>query len=648
MLFREASIQGRLVNLRAADDLGRYVRLLSGRLPRRLPPLALRGAPAARQRADSLDERAAAGRGRPRRLEEGRAVRAVRPARAADRADRARGALPHAAAVADRDRKRRRGPLGRTPSSRRSTAPTAGSCRSEPGDVHPWAVGAFSNKVQRLTSEIDASSDAFDVSAPTDVLGAATTSSHAAAGRLLLLGGESGALLLAFTILAAASLRRSVTEARRRLAWSGARRFQVELFALAESLALATLSTVARLGRGRRRRGGRRRTRRLARRRGDRARPALRRRRARRDRRRDRRRASSSTSRCGHRRVQLGRLAVTPLDAAAAGAVARRPRRLGARLDRRARALELRRHEHLPRPRPGARRLRRRGRRGAAARAGAPLHRARGPPRPDRAAARGGVARAAPGSRRRSPRRSSSRASGSRSSPSPTGRRSSAGSATRPTTRCRRRSSSPRTSRSSCRSCTGSTPSTLSSYRQVDRLSGNVPSGTTFSFLGLDPGTSRGRRLAGRLRVALLRLARARDHADERRRASHDATACRAAVHAAGFRTRRRRRDPGDLPLAARRLPGGRARPHARAATRRPARVVSRSSTRRLAQIYLDIQNNGRLTANAGTGIQPSARGVLHLGLPRVDGRVVPRARFATGSRRGGVTPQRRRASATC
>ncbi len=33
MLFREASIQGRLVNLRAANDLGRYVRLLSGRLP---------------------------------------------------------------------------------------------------------------------------------------------------------------------------------------------------------------------------------------------------------------------------------------------------------------------------------------------------------------------------------------------------------------------------------------------------------------------------------------------------------------------------------------------------------------------------------------------------------------------------------------
>ncbi|MEA2663864.1 MAG: hypothetical protein QOI11_808, partial [Candidatus Eremiobacteraeota bacterium] len=33
MLFREASVQRRLVNLRAADDLGRWVDLVSGRLP---------------------------------------------------------------------------------------------------------------------------------------------------------------------------------------------------------------------------------------------------------------------------------------------------------------------------------------------------------------------------------------------------------------------------------------------------------------------------------------------------------------------------------------------------------------------------------------------------------------------------------------
>ncbi|MGZ4388878.1 MAG: hypothetical protein ACXVZL_05810, partial [Gaiellaceae bacterium] len=38
MLFREASIQGRLVNVRAADDLNRWVTLVSGRLPTRCVP----------------------------------------------------------------------------------------------------------------------------------------------------------------------------------------------------------------------------------------------------------------------------------------------------------------------------------------------------------------------------------------------------------------------------------------------------------------------------------------------------------------------------------------------------------------------------------------------------------------------------------
>ena len=115
----------------------------------------------------------------------------------------------------------------------------------EGGDVHPWAIDAFRAKVQRLTAEIEASSDEFQVTAPTDELAAAASSSTAAARRLLLLGGEGGALLLAFTILAAAALRRDITDARRRLVWFGARRWQVELHTLTESLALAAAGTVA-------------------------------------------------------------------------------------------------------------------------------------------------------------------------------------------------------------------------------------------------------------------------------------------------------------------------------------------------------------------------------------------------------------------
>src|SRR5262249_11500107 len=94
-------------------------------------------------------------------------------------------------------------------------------------------------------AEIEASSDEYQVTAPTDALTTAADSSTAASRRLLLLGGEGGALLLAFTILAAAALRRDVTDARRRLTWFGARRWQVELHTFTESFALAAAGTIA-------------------------------------------------------------------------------------------------------------------------------------------------------------------------------------------------------------------------------------------------------------------------------------------------------------------------------------------------------------------------------------------------------------------
>ena len=55
-----------------------------------------------------------------------------------------------------------------------------------------------------------------------------------------------------------------------------------------------------------------------------------------------------------------------------------------------------------------------------------------------------------------------------------------------------------------------------------------------------------------------------------------------------------------------------------------------------LAQLQFDVLNNGRITANAGTGIQPSAKGILSFGRPRVDGRLVPHA-FTRWTGTGGV-----------
>jgi hypothetical protein len=55
-----------------------------------------------------------------------------------------------------------------------------------------------------------------------------------------------------------------------------------------------------------------------------------------------------------------------------------------------------------------------------------------------------------------------------------------------------------------------------------------------------------------------------------------------------------------------------------------------------LAELQLDLLNGGRLSANAGTGLQPSARGVLTFGTPRVDGAPV-RSSFARWTGTGGI-----------
>lgn len=244
MLFREASVQGRLVNLRAADDLGRWVRLTSGRLPTRCVPsrcevLRLKGkGPIPSTRYLRL-------------IEVGRAV--LRPdAPFADfvlpapqtqevaRAVQYHTPQPSPVVIANGV-----DGLSRTPELQTFFRSYGWFVPVARTDVHPWSVDAFSKRVSRLSSAILAHGDQFQVTAPTDQLAAAASSSQAAARRLLLLGGEGGALLLAFTILAAAALRRDVTDARRRLVWFGARRWQVELFTLGETLVLAALATVA-------------------------------------------------------------------------------------------------------------------------------------------------------------------------------------------------------------------------------------------------------------------------------------------------------------------------------------------------------------------------------------------------------------------
>ena len=243
MLFREASIQGRLVNVRAANDLARWVKLVSGRLPAPCIPahcevLRLQGAgPIPATKALNLIEV-----GRAALRSDAPFAPFVLPAPRTEmvaQAIRYHTPQPSPIVIAN-------GVAGLSQNAELETfyRSYAWFLPVGAGDVHPWAIAAFQRRVQQLTAQVEASSDGFQVSSPAEALSAATGSSQAAARRLLLLGGEGGSLLLAFTILAAAALRRDVTDARRRLTWFGARRWQVELFTLAESLVLSALGTI--------------------------------------------------------------------------------------------------------------------------------------------------------------------------------------------------------------------------------------------------------------------------------------------------------------------------------------------------------------------------------------------------------------------
>lgn len=242
MLYREASIDGRLVDLRAVDGVGRYLRLTSGRLPRRCEPT----------RCEVLR---VAGEGplpsKPtlRLVEVGTAtVPATAPYRdflgrpPADTAVLAGAIQYHTPPRPPLVVAEGVDGLSRTPELSTFYRSYAWFVPIAAGSVHPWSVDAFRARVDRLRSTIGTQAvgaDAFDVTAPTAELTAAAADGRAAGRRLLLLGGEAAALLLAFMVLAASGLRRDADAAWRRLSWFGARRWQLVLFSLSESSAVA-------------------------------------------------------------------------------------------------------------------------------------------------------------------------------------------------------------------------------------------------------------------------------------------------------------------------------------------------------------------------------------------------------------------------
>ena len=250
VLFRETTVAGTFAGLGGVEDLGRWVTLRSGRLPRRCEP----------QRCEVLRLR---GVGRLP-VPEGLALVEVGEAALADRVlfgdflaptDNALAAAEVSPVVARAAGYHRPPPaplflaegvatLAAAPALDAIFRSYAWAVPLAEGRPRSWEVDGLAVGVARARSQLQAVTPSFDLVAPVEELREAQAASERAGRRLGIVGGEAAALLFAFALLAALTLRTDLLAARRRLSWFGARRWQLGLMTVAELAALALAGTV--------------------------------------------------------------------------------------------------------------------------------------------------------------------------------------------------------------------------------------------------------------------------------------------------------------------------------------------------------------------------------------------------------------------
>jgi hypothetical protein len=226
MVFRDARFGGALVELGGLDDVGRWVQVSRGRLPRPCTPRRCEvvrvGGTGPLPAHDAI---AVVGIGTLRRSAPvGAFFGRVRnmPVLVANGIFGVSG-LPEGDLIA-------RSYSWIVPLDRRT--------------VHSWDVDGFLRRVDRAGAELETHSTIFGVTAPTDELRALASASRVSGRRLLIVGGESAALVLAFALLAATRLRRDTEAAWRRLTWFGARRWQLVTLSAVESGVTAALAAL--------------------------------------------------------------------------------------------------------------------------------------------------------------------------------------------------------------------------------------------------------------------------------------------------------------------------------------------------------------------------------------------------------------------
>ena len=244
-LYRESTLGGAFLGLGAVDDLGRWVRLRSGRLPRTCSP----------SRCEVLVIR------RGGRIPNVPGLRLVAVGEGDLRSGTLFGDAVPVAGQLQSDfvqamvRYHRPAPpplvlangvaaLDRQPRLHDAYRSYGWVLPLDRGLVRAWAVRDLAARIETVRTELQAEPFGFALRAPTDELRAAADSSRVAGRRLFLLGGEAVALLLAFTVLVAMRLRRDVDASRERLGSSGVRRWQVEGEVVTESATMAVAGTL--------------------------------------------------------------------------------------------------------------------------------------------------------------------------------------------------------------------------------------------------------------------------------------------------------------------------------------------------------------------------------------------------------------------
>jgi hypothetical protein len=249
VLFRETSVEGTFAGLGGVEGLGRWVTLRDGRLPRACRP----------ERCEVLRLR---GEGRLpapdglRLVEVGEAVLRDRVLfgdflAPTDNALEAAEVSPVIARATGYHRPpppplflaEGVGALAGAPALDRIYRSYAWVAPLRAGEPRLWEIDGLAAGVERARSELQAVTSSFDLVAPVEELREAQSTSRAAGRRLGIVGGEAAALLFAFALLAALTLRGDLAAARRRLAWYGARGWQLGLLTVAESAALALAGT---------------------------------------------------------------------------------------------------------------------------------------------------------------------------------------------------------------------------------------------------------------------------------------------------------------------------------------------------------------------------------------------------------------------